>query len=203
MDDCYKIKWFYNLNKKLKRTNWGHRLYDLDHPATPENSLASLKLGLDYQYHERFKYWEFDVIESLDGELFVFHDATERKTIKRLCPNAPEWLKKKSIYELTSQQIRSLTLMDSHEHIPTFSEVLESFKQHHNLIVRPIKIEIKKLLSQAAKLHIVQITSAFKQDTKFDVSFLMFESKFKKVFAHDKLWFKQMLLEYDLTLSFI
>ena len=77
--------------------NLGHRVGAGSgefHKDLPENSLIAMKAALigrdddppgifPLQFNSRFFYMEFDVQETADGELVVFHD----KHIKRMIPN--------------------------------------------------------------------------------------------------------------------
>ena len=53
-------------------SNIGHRLGGTD-PLT-DNTIAALMQTITRVNEPDFKYWEFDVQESKDGILFVFHD---------------------------------------------------------------------------------------------------------------------------------
>jgi len=181
--------------------NIGHRLYDRKHPEIPENSIAALREGLKYQIMEGFKYWEFDVVESTDQILFVFHDNTKRKGIKRLCPTAPKELQKKPLYKLPSNVISELTLMHTTEKIPTLAELFSEFSRQN--ITKPIRIEIKKLLTKQGKEDLVVMAREFRNSTGYDVNFMMFKKKFNKVFKDDKEWFTNLLRENGFELDFI
>ncbi len=75
-----------------------------------ENSLKAYKKAVDFGYPI-----EVDLYSSVDGELFCFHDSTlDRMTgVKGL------------IFEKTTNQIKSLNLLNSDQKIPTFSELLK------------------------------------------------------------------------------
>ena len=71
--------------------NWGHRAGADVYEDLPENTLIALEaslVGIDghpaIQYNKKFEYLEFDVQETLDGELVILHD----KTIERMLPNS-------------------------------------------------------------------------------------------------------------------
>jgi|GEM_PF-6867713 len=192
-------KAFYKVKKKGGWTNSGHRLYG-DH-VKPENSWRSFQAGLKYQHFDDFKYWEFDVVESKDGVLYVFHDATKRKTIKRLCPTAPDHLKKKSIYELTAFQIDQLRLEGTDQYIPKFEQLMEWFESFP--ITVPIRVEIKKLLSTSAKREIIKRVKEHRDKTGHDIAFMMFKKKYRKVFKRDADDFQRWLREANLKLDFI
>ncbi len=54
--------------------NPGHRLGASG--TTLENTIEGLRDSLGVSSESRFRYWEFDIRESSDGVLFVFHDDT-------------------------------------------------------------------------------------------------------------------------------
>lgn len=189
--DWAKLKCFYKLLKKGGKTNWGHRLYDLAHPKVPENSLRALRMGVLFQPDKQFRYWEFDVVESADGFLYVFHDATKRKTIARLCPTAPDELKKKPIYKLKSSQIDKLRLMNTHEKVPSLAELYSEFSRQK--ITKPIRVEVKKLMTQSAIKDLVHMTKVLRDQTKYDVNFMMFKKKFKRMSKENQKFFMAKL----------
>ncbi len=197
----WKCKWVYKALKKGGFTNWGHRLYDKLHPTIPENSIAALREGLKHQDHKNFKYFEFDVVESRDGFLYVFHDATKRKTIKRLCPTADKRLQKKSIYELTAGQIETLELMHTTEKVPSVAELYSEFARHK--ITVPIRVEVKKLMTTKAIKDLVEMTAAFRSSTRLDVNFMMFKKKFNKMSKENREYFMGKLLRNDFKLIWI
>jgi len=88
-----------------------------------ENSLTAYQNAVDNNFPI-----EIDLYASLDGVLYSFHD----KTLVRMTGE------KGFIYEKTSNEINSLKLSNSNEHIPSFKEVL-------NLVNGkvPLLIEIK------------------------------------------------------------
>ena len=52
--------------------NLGHRLGASG--TKMENTIDGLMNSLEQVDNRKFKYWEFDIRESLDGIIFVFHD---------------------------------------------------------------------------------------------------------------------------------
>lgn len=88
-----------------------------------ENSVTAYKKAAEYGYPI-----EIDLYLSKDGILFSFHD----KTLKRMTGEDGY------IYDKTAEELKSLRLQDSDEHIPTFDEVL---KIAENKV--PLLIEIK------------------------------------------------------------
>lgn len=98
---------FDSANMDLLAVDYAHR--GLHGNKIPENSLAAYSNAIDHGYGI-----EIDVQLSSDGEIFVFHD----ETVKRMCGV------EKKLSEMTSDEIKSLRLLDTDEHIPTLAEVL-------------------------------------------------------------------------------
>ncbi len=87
--------------------DYAHR--GLHSKEIPENSLSAFQKAVDCS-----KGIELDVQLSRDGHVMVFHDATLTRMTgceKKLC-------------ELTAEELRTLSLADSDQKIPLFSEVL-------------------------------------------------------------------------------
>jgi glycerophosphoryl diester phosphodiesterase len=98
---------FDQANMDLLKVDYAHR--GLHGGDIPENSLAAYKNAIDNGYGI-----EIDVQLSSDGEIFVFHDPDA----KRMCGV------NKKIFEMTAEEIKSLRLNNTNEHIPTLAEVL-------------------------------------------------------------------------------
>ena len=78
--------------------------------GVPENSLAAFKKAVENGHGI-----ELDLQLSADGEVMVFHDYT----LKRMTGEAG------LLSEKTAEELRSLRLAGTDEHIPTLREVLE------------------------------------------------------------------------------
>jgi glycerophosphoryl diester phosphodiesterase len=98
---------FDSANMDLLKIDYAHR--GLHGGDIPENSLAAYQNAIDNGYGI-----EIDVQLSSDGEIFVFHDSTAT----RMCGVD------KKIFEMASEEIKSLRLNNTEEHIPTLKEVL-------------------------------------------------------------------------------
>jgi len=201
----WKCKWLYKAGKKTFGGNLGHRLYGDTMP--PENSIYSLQQGVSSQGMKGFSYWELDIVQSSDGVPFIFHDATKRKTIERMCPEAPDHLIDKSIYKIDFAWIRTLRLLDTNYSIPTLIEIIEEFKRQP--IIKPIKFELKSHLSMGVvKIALNQIGELKKYYIEKggpDVSIMMFKSKYKKVFntKEKKQEFARILAYHQLEFKYI
>ncbi len=88
-------------------TDYAHR--GLHGNGVPENSLAAFSLAVESGYGI-----ELDVQLSQDGEVMVFHDYTLSRMTGR----------EGNLSDFTAHELRTLTLDDSDERIPTLSEVL-------------------------------------------------------------------------------
>ena len=150
-------------------TDYAHR--GLHDENIPENSLAAFSNAIDNGYGI-----EIDVQLSSDGELFVFHD----HTAKRMCGVD------KNLSEMTSDEIKSLRLLDTDEHIPTLAEVLSLVDSNV-----PLLIEIK-YYAQTKKLCevLVEALDAYQGPfaiQSFDPRILRYFKKYRPQFARGQL----------------
>jgi glycerophosphoryl diester phosphodiesterase len=168
--------------------NHGHRAGSDYHKHLPENSLSVLEASLrgindedPLQIDEEFLYLEFDIRETYDNELVVFHD----KTLIRMLPyegentkvydelinslELKERLKEEKIKpkdlrikDLTAEEIRRFTLIKSDAgHVPSLLEFL-SAAENMNLI-KPVLVEIKDIRTQGAREKLFEILEEFKR----------------------------------------
>lgn len=107
---------------KLKKYTYAHR--GLHDSQKPENTLAAYKAAIDHGYG-----FEFDVQRTKDDVLVVMHDAS----LERSCQI------NRRIDECTYEEIKDLTVFNSNEKIPLFTEVLEMVNGKV-----PLVIEIKQ-----------------------------------------------------------
>lgn len=93
----------------LKGAKIAHRgLFDND-GGIPENSMSAFELAVANGYGI-----ETDIRLTKDGELVIHHD----DSLKRLCGED------KKVFDLTLEQIREYSLLNTDEKIPTFKEFL-------------------------------------------------------------------------------
>jgi len=173
---------FVLLTSQAIAANLGHRSGGDVFTHLPENSIEVLSLALSgdntyapIQDSPEFEYLEFDVWETKDHELVVFHDLS----LKRLLPyegdniavynemkkngavTKPTWLL--SIKHLTLEQIKKLSLLgDSRYKVPTLEEYLEEVRKHD--LIKPIVLEIKYIKSEEAKEKMIELFSRFKEE---------------------------------------
>ena len=176
----------------LYSKNLGHRLggdiYE------PENTLFSYKKALkELQKKEDFLYVEFDIRESKDGKIVVFHDSK----IARMTPQSREnmdvlsrILKKKRfekirIKDLTFNEIVGLSLKKETK-IPTLKEVLDASIQWN--LKKPMHIEVKSLMTDQARYHLIQLIQ--KYASELDISLVAFQKNFAKSFPFPPRWIK-------------
>ena len=119
-----------NVNPKRKKrlrpfteTFVAHRGYFDNASNAPENSLAAFSKAVDHGFAV-----ELDVQLTVDGKLVVFHDAD----LKRMCGDD------RILRECTYEELQQLTLVNSQEKIPLFSEVLSVINEKV-----PMVIEVK------------------------------------------------------------
>lgn len=94
----------------FRNVRFAHRGLHSGDSRVPENSLAAFRLAANNGYAV-----ELDVQFTADRQIVVFHD----DTLNRVCGvdgRVDEW---------TYEQLQTLTLLNSQERIPLFSEVLE------------------------------------------------------------------------------
>ena len=105
---------------KLKSIHYAHRGLHDNRTSAPENSLEAFRLAVEAGYGI-----EMDVQLSKDDIPVVFHD----KTLERMCG------KEGYVWDYTLEELKTLTLKDSKETIPTFEEVLKTVDGKVPLIV--------------------------------------------------------------------
>jgi len=147
-------------------SNLGHRLGEGNTTKT-ENTIERMKRNLNYQVCEKFKYWEFDINETKDGSLVVYHDRNFKK-----------YGDKRRLRDMTLAEIK-------HEYpfVPSLKELLIAMKEE--TISKPIRIEIKRLVSSKGRDAILRLAEEFRRSVHSDVQFIAFRSHFKKSFPKD------------------
>tara|TARA_B100000614_G_scaffold6181_1_gene5875 strand:- start:5112 stop:5726 length:615 start_codon:yes stop_codon:yes gene_type:complete len=121
--------------------NIGHRLGGTD--RFTDNTIDALLRTTERINEPDFKYWEFDVHESKDGVLFVFHDDVLEVDGKRV-----------PVKELSFAEISSQGEINGIE-IPRMDAVIEILSKRNE----PVMIEIKNLFSDAARQKIIDVTA--------------------------------------------
>lgn len=104
----------------FKNRNFAHRGLHSRDRSVPENSLKAFELAAEAGYGI-----ELDVQLSKDGQVVVFHD----DTLNRVCGVDAR------VDELTYAELRDLSLLDTEEKIPLFSDVLSVIRGRGPLIV--------------------------------------------------------------------
>tara|TARA_B100000214_G_scaffold186676_1_gene134595 strand:- start:1712 stop:2287 length:576 start_codon:yes stop_codon:yes gene_type:complete len=141
--------------------NSGHRLgasgTDL------ENTVEGLRKSINNPDKNKFKYWEFDIRESIDGIVFVFHD-----DLIELNGELVE------VSKMTFEEIKEAgeTLKIS---IPTFEEIVVELKDRKERVM----VEVKEIFSDEARYEIINTVSQFK-DWKIMATPERFEKSFPK-----------------------
>lgn len=208
------------ISPQLIAGNWGHRasggpgenLY-----FYPENSLIALKaslLGINnekaIQYNKKYIYLEFDVRETFDNKLVIFHDSRLIRMIPYKGENKKIYKKlltRKSLFKRipffrrfpTSLRIEDLTLAELQEFtlkgqgkqkIPTLKDFLEAAKKYK--LIKPMAVELKYIRTYKSKKMFLELVSQFHFDymlrtdiiksNKFDMPFEIGIIAFKKNF---------------------
>ena len=94
--------------------NSGHRLGTSG--SLTENTIEGLQSSLGNVSRSDFRYWEFDIQESSDGKVFVFHD-------DEISVDGSSW----ATSTMTFKQIQDAGLQQGFS-IPLFSEVCEHLR---------------------------------------------------------------------------
>jgi glycerophosphoryl diester phosphodiesterase len=127
-------------NSWLCKTLIAHR--GLHDENTPENSMAAFKKAIEKGYAI-----ELDIRPLKDGTIVVFHD----ETLNRMTS------KKGLINERTYEEIKGITLKNSKEHIPTFSEFLDFVNGRV-----PVLIEIKNIGKVGFEKNVYELLKQYK-----------------------------------------
>ena len=121
--------------------NSGHRLGASG--TKLENTIQGLRNSIENLDQKKFKYWEFDIRESIDGVVFVFHD-----DIIDVNGELRE-LSKMSFLEIrkAGEELEIL--------IPTFEEVVIELEERKERVM----VEIKEIFSDQARIEIINRVS--------------------------------------------
>ena len=141
--------------------NSGHRLGASG--TRLENTVEGLRNAIDNTKDPKFKYWEFDIRESIDGIVFVFHDDTIEINGELV-----------EIAKMTFSDI--LDAGESLEiKIPTFNEIVNELEGRKEKVM----VEIKEVFSDGARMEIIQSLSKF-ENWKLMATPERFEKSFPK-----------------------
>ncbi len=197
------IKAYIYLKRRFGGFNMGHLGgYDCGDEFSPENSLKCLTLALlrRMQENKLYKFTEFDVCETLDNVIVVFHDA-HHKTIERMCPATPPEIRDKRICDLPWKIIRELILKGSVSTIPSLETFLFVLSGE---LKKPVRVEIKNLHSTKGRKSLLDQVLKFKEDNKpYDVHLAIRKSRFENIYEHEyeRDVFKNIVKNYGLELK--
>lgn len=124
--------------------NSGHRLGASG--TKLENTIQGLRESIENLDRKKFKYWEFDIRESIDGVVFVFHD-----DIIDVNGELRE-LSKMPFLEI-KEAGEELDIL-----IPTFEEVVIELEERKEKVF----VEIKEIFSDQARNEIINRISGLK-----------------------------------------
>ncbi|MAZ23382.1 MAG: hypothetical protein CMB22_01070 [Euryarchaeota archaeon] len=122
--------------------NPGHRLGASG--TILENTLEGLRGSIQVASEPNFRYWEFDIRESSDGVLFVFHD-------DEIDVNGTMFETRKMRFSDIEEAGR-----ESGIRIPTFREVATELEGREE----PVVVEIKQIASDKARTEVINTLSA-------------------------------------------
>ena len=121
--------------------NSGHRLGTSGTPT--ENTIEGLQSSIANVSRSDFRYWEFDIQESSDGKVFVFHDD-------------------EIVIDGSSSKTSEMTFLQIQDagfklgiSIPLFSEVCEHLRDREE----PVMVEIKHLETDQARSEVLETIS--------------------------------------------
>ncbi len=141
--------------------NSGHRLGASG--TNLENTIQGLRNSIDNLDEKKFRYWEFDIRESIDGVVFVFHDDLINLNGEII-----------EISKMTFSEIKDAgkTLDIS---IPTFEEVVIELENRKEKVM----VEIKEIFSDQARNEIINRVSEL-ENWKIMATPERFEKSFPK-----------------------
>jgi glycerophosphoryl diester phosphodiesterase len=147
------------MEKSMK--NSGHRLGASG--TNLENTIQGLRNSIDNLDEKKFRYWEFDIRESIDGVVFVFHDDLINLNGEII-----------EISKMTFSEIKDAgeTLDIS---IPTFEEVVIELETRKERVM----VEIKEIFSDQARNEIISRISEL-ENWKIMATPERFEKSFPK-----------------------
>ena len=165
--------------------NFGHRLGGdvLPHEG---NTLQCLKSAKGLQVHKKFRYWEFDVHETKDGELVVFHDD--------YIPFDSGGI---AVSELTAEQVIEGARDELEIEVPRLQEVLETLVDSK----KPIRIEIKHLFSDEGRQKFIDMVADAKEENAWNCKAIAWTDRFRKAFPkEDRARWAKAFSDRDLAL---
>ena len=121
--------------------NSGHRLGASG--SNLENTIQGLRNSMENIDEKKFKYWEFDIRESIDGVVFVFHDDLIELNGELIEISKMTFLEIKTAGEY-------LDIL-----IPTFEEVVIELEERKERVM----VEIKEIFSDQARNEIINRVS--------------------------------------------
>jgi glycerophosphoryl diester phosphodiesterase len=125
--------------------NSGHRLGTSGTPT--ENTIEGLQSSLGNASRSDFRYWEFDIRESSDGKVFVFHD--DAITVDGSLSETSD---------MAFSKIHAAGLQKGIS-IPLFSEVCEHLREREE----PVMVEIKHLETDQARSEVLETISKMRK----------------------------------------
>jgi len=171
--------------------NDGHQLGGDLFEDIPGNTIEAFAKAIQtLEQNDTYLYSEFDVRETSDGQLVVFHDwdvaaipdTRQNRDVLGAKPHG------QAICELTLSQIKSLEL-ESGCKIPTLDEVLQSAKELKP--TKPLLVEIKYLQSETARNKLFESVKKVRDETGLEIHFLAFVRNINRSFPEPRVWLKK------------
>lgn len=168
-------------SETAKEANVGHLLGG-DISKYPGNTLEALSesISKNIHKHKKFKYYEFDINETKDHRLIVFHDR-KIKGIGKI---------RKTNYNVISQY-----RIDNKYRIPLLSEVLYKLQMNYK---GHVVAEIKRLSSDIGRDKFINLIEEYKAKGALKIDYFAFKSHFKKSFPS-----KESRIKYCKRMKFV
>ncbi len=168
--------------------NDGHQLGGDLFDDIPGNTVEAFTKAIQtLEQNETYLYSEFDVRETSDGELVVFHDwdVSALPNTKRNREILGDDVGNQAICELTFQQIQSLELQGNYK-IPSLADVLEAAKELKP--TKPILVEVKFLQTDRARNKLLELVSRCRDESGLEIHFLAFVRNIKRSYPNPRRW---------------
>ena len=165
-------------------SNTGHRLGG-DISKFPDNTLEALRDSFQKGEHlkKSWKYIEFDLNETKDNVIVVFHD---RKVKKRAIGK----LKKFKIINVNHSHFKDKLIKKCCK-VPTFQEVMAEIDKLN--YTGKVMIEFKHLHSNKARQEVLDTVDLYRKKGKMKISYLAFPTAFRRTFPVPGPWCEKLV----------
>lgn len=175
----------------LGTPNDGHQLGGDLFDDIPGNTIESFSKAIEnLEQSDTYLYSEFDVRETSDGELVVFHDwdvsaipdTPQNRDVLGGKPGS------QAICDLTLNQIQSLELKGGYR-IPALDEILTAAKELN--LTKPLLVEIKYLKTDQARQKLFESVKQCRDESGLEIHFLAFVRNIKRSYPEPQAWLQK------------